>query len=135
MNKYILSLFVAATAMAQLDSPSIGIMRDAAGAWHAVYGVAGNFLLAPETTKPEAIDLDETLAKLGVGLSFNAEELVLRRRDGNEIRFPLVGVVAMRAMSAEYVQVSADGREYVLRLKVDREALYLLPAAATEVTQ
>jgi hypothetical protein len=135
LRKYLLSLFVAAIAMAQLEMPSIGIMRDAAGAWHAVSGVAGNFLLGPETTEPEAIDLEATLARLGVALSSTEEELVLRRADGNEIRFPIAGVGNMRAMSAEYVQVSAGSREYVLRLTSGKEALYMLPAAVIEVAQ
>jgi hypothetical protein len=38
-------------------------------------------------------------------------------------------------MSAEYVQVSAGGREYVLWLKAGREGLFLLPAAVIQVTQ
>jgi hypothetical protein len=134
-KKILLSLFVAVSALAQLEPPSIGTMRDAAGAWHAVYGVAGNFMLGPETTEPEAIDLDATLARLGVGLSSNADELVLRRADGNEVRFALAGIESMRAMSAEYVQVSAGERQYVLRLKADKETLYLLPAAKAEVAQ
>jgi hypothetical protein len=64
---------------------------------------------------------------LGVALSATADELVVRRADGNEVRFPVI-VENMRAMSAEYVQVSAGGREYVLWLKAGKEALYLLPA-------
>jgi hypothetical protein len=126
--KLLLILFTAAISFAQLEMPSIGTMRDASGAWHAVYGIGGNFLLGPEAAEPESIDLDQMLARQGLALSTTSEELVLRRANGNETRFPVGNVAALRAMSTEYVQVSAEGREYVLRLKVGKEALYLLPA-------
>jgi hypothetical protein len=135
MKTVLLSLLIAASAFAQVEVPSIGTIRDAAGAWHAVYGVAGNFVLGPETAEPEPIELDDVLAKLGVAVSFTTEELVLRRSDGNEVRFAVAGVERLRAMSAEYVQVSASGREYVLRLKPGKEGLYLLPATVIEVSQ
>lgn len=139
LRKTLFTLLVAATAFAQLETPSIGTMRDADGAWHAVYGVAGNFVLGPSIAEPQAIELDDVLAKLGVAVSFTADEVAVRRADGNEVRFAAVGVEQVRALSAEYVQVSASGREYVLRLKDGKEGLYLLPAAVSgvlpEVTQ
>ncbi len=128
MKKYLLILFVASVAIAQLEMPSIGTMRDGSGAWRAVYGVAGSFLLGPVTAEPKQIALEDALAALGVTLSSTADELVLRRADANEIRFPLANVTAMRVMSAEYVQVSSGGLEYVLWLNAGKEALYLLPA-------
>jgi hypothetical protein len=132
--KTLLILIVAATAFAQLETPSIGTMRGTDGAWHAVYGLAGNFVLGPETAEPQAIELDDVLAKLGVAVSFTSDEVVVRRANGNEVRFAVAGVEQLRAMSVEYVQVSAGGREFVLRLKDGKEGLYLLPAAVTEVS-
>ena len=51
-----------------------------------------------------------------------AEELVL-----GSVRFALSGVTGLRAISAEFVQVSAEDGEYLLRVEMGREALFRLP--------
>jgi hypothetical protein len=130
MKTFLLMLLVGGGAMAQLEIPSIGFMHASTGTWHEVYGVAGSFILGPEVAEPEGIALEEVLMSQGVTLSTTAEELVLRRTDGNEVRFRIAYVATMRAISGEYVQVSAEGREYVLRLSKGHEALFMLPGVS-----
>jgi hypothetical protein len=113
--------------MAQLEMPSIGFLHEAGGTWRAVYGVAGSFVLGPVTDEPEQLELDRVLERHGVKLSTTEEELILQYADGHEARFSVSGVGAVRAMSPDYAQVSAGGREYALRLKQGHESLFLLP--------
>lgn len=120
-------LLTAGCAMAQLDTPSIGFIQERTGTWHAVYGVAGSFVLGPVTDEPEHISLDDVLARHSVALHATDEEVILQRADGHEVRFPVAHVATLRAMSVDYVQVSAGGREYALRLKHNHEAFFLLP--------
>ncbi|MEI9811923.1 MAG: hypothetical protein WDO18_04285 [Acidobacteriota bacterium] len=114
---------IAAWAQSGIDTPSIGVMRDARGAWHAVYGVPGSFVLGSEVEAPEAYSDAVEAAVSAIG-----DELVLQRADASELRFRLAGVRGMRAMSRDYIQVSAEGGEYVLRTTLGREGLFLLPA-------
>lgn len=146
-----LTLFlVAATsllAQSPIETPVVGYMRDARGGSHAVFGVAGNFTVGPLVEEPptyeprrrgrvaDALPPGATAAlPLDDGILYALpDKLVLRRVDAREIDFPVSGVTALRAMSAEYVQVSA-GRQFALRVENGREALYVLPKAdpATE---
>lgn len=135
-------VFAAACAFAQspIETPVVGYMRDAGGNSRAVLGVAGNFVLGPRVAEaPEYqprsrrrtendIPPGATTALLlddGV-LYATPERLTLRHDDASEVHFPVTGVKALRRMSAEYVQVSAD-RELALRVEAGREAIYVLP--------
>lgn len=143
-----LTLFlVAAITLAQspIETPVIGYMRDARGGSHAVFGVAGNFTVDPLVAEEpqyeprrrgrvaDVLPPGSTAALLlddGI-LYATPDKLVLRRANAKEIDFPVSGVTALRAMSAEYVQVSAD-RQFALRVESGREALYVLPKAEPE---
>lgn len=118
---------VAMCALAQVETPSIGVMLDGSGARRVVYGVAGNFTLGPPLMEDAVPDF------LPGTVSFDDAGLVIRRADASEVRFALPGVTALRAMSAEWVQAITASGSHALRIERGREALYALPAARVEV--
>ena len=148
--------FLAAIAFAQsgMAAPAIGAMRDALGLWRPVQGVAGNFVLGEPAPEPEPWpasrnSIEERNGALFIvapdGSTVGAlppeaqQPILLLDRDvlyatGEElvfgaVRVPCSGVTALRRMSEDWVQVSAEDREYALRIEAGREALYVLPAA------
>jgi hypothetical protein len=124
----IATFLIAGCVFAQVEVPSIGVMLDASGALRTVYGVAGNFTLGPPL---EAV-LD-SLPGTASAVSANEGEIVVRRKDGSEVRYPLPGVTVLRAMSSEWVQAITPAGSYALRVEPGREALFALPAARAEV--
>lgn len=149
-----LLLLISISAWAQgLDRPIVGFVRDAAGAWHAVEGIGGAFVVGPATNEDQSfagvsrltlerrengfyvvdgegstIDIlppNATYAELlsRGPLYATEDELVY-----GGVRFALAGVTGLRAMSAEFVQVSTFDGEYLLRVEMGREALFRLPA-------
>lgn len=59
-------------------------------------------------------------------------DVVLRRRDGSELRFPIAGVQSILAMSlsskgANYVQIRSARASYVLRIDFGSERIFQLP--------
>lgn len=115
-----------AVAMGQVETPSIGSIVDSAGRLRPVYGVAGNFVVgAPSEATGELYD---SLP----GIFATADEVVIRRADASEVRFPLTRVSGMRVMTADWVQVVAGGRNYALRVERGREALFVLPEPRVE---
>jgi hypothetical protein len=147
-----------AWAQGGLESPVAGYLREPGGGYRAVYGVGGNFVLGPVVQEaPPAAEPQHRLESRGetifvvradgatleilppgatrallvaAGLVYATDqELVLRREDRRELRWMLPGVTALRAMSAEYAQVSTANGEYALRLEPGLEALYRMPVA------
>jgi len=116
-------LLLASCALAQVETPSIGLMLDASGALRPVYGVAGNFTLGDPVDASGELEIPARVSFL-----IEAEELILRRSDASEVRFPVNGVRALRAMSADWVQVFTTHGDYALRIEQGREALFALPA-------
>jgi len=55
------------------------------------------------------------------------DELILRRHDGSELRFPLIGATAITAMSAHYAAIRAGDSSYAFRTEAGREQIFLLP--------
>jgi hypothetical protein len=150
-------VFVVAPTMAQpaIEMPLLGYMQDNQGAWHAVLGTAGNFVLGQVVPEPSAVSATQnglerrdasiyviapnggtvdilppeaqTALLLDNGILYSTQhEIVLRRDGASEIRFPAEGVTALRRMSTEYVQASAD-RQFAIRLEKGREAIFVLP--------
>ena len=149
------TFLLAVCAFAQVETPSIGMMLDASGAWRPVYGVAGNFTLGPPLEAFDEEPVTDTLERRGDvvfvlrsdgavldtlpsatgpvlitahGAVFVDGDLVLRRPDASEVRFALSGVVALRVMSTDWVQVTTSGGSYALRVESGREVLFVLPA-------
>ncbi len=121
-----LFVLLCAVAMAQVEAPSIGAMVDASGQMRPVFGVAGSFVLGP----PSGIAGELAMSLPNVFVS--GEELIVRRTDASEARFVLSGVSGMRIMSADWVQIVANGRNYALRVEAGREALFVLPDVTRE---
>ncbi len=122
---------LAGCAFAQVEIPTIGMMLDVSGALRPVYGVAGNFTLGPAQEAREASVLDSGPLVTAYGTVFvDGGELVVRRPDAREVRFALSGIVGLRAMSKDWVQVMTSGGSYALRVERDREALFVLPMTA-----
>jgi len=123
------AFLLAGCAFAQVEIPTIGMMVDASGALRPVYGVAGNFTLGPpqEVAETSAV-LDPTPLLTAYGAVFvDGDEVVLRRPDASEVRFLVSGIVALRAMSKDWVQVMTSGGSYALRVEREQEALFVLP--------
>jgi len=62
----------------------------------------------------------------------DGDDVVLRRSDGSELRFPVPGVESFSAMSfsttaANYVQIRATRSSYALRIDWGRERIFQLP--------
>jgi hypothetical protein len=62
----------------------------------------------------------------------DGDDVVLRRSDGSELRFPVPGVESFSAMSfsatsANYVQIRAGRSSYALRIDWARERIFQLP--------
>jgi hypothetical protein len=112
-------------ALAQVETPSIGLMLDESGQLRPVLGVAGNFMLG----MPSGFggELEASLELAHAVVFTNDEELIVKRADASEVRFALNGVSGLRAMSADWVQVVAGARSYALRIEAGREALFALP--------
>jgi hypothetical protein len=126
------AFLLAGCAFAQVEIPTIGMMLDASGALRPVYGVAGTFTLGPaqEGSKASAV-LDSGRLVTAYGTVFvDGGELVVRRPDVSEVRFAVSGIVALRAMSKDWVQVMTSGGSYALRVEPGREALFTLPMTA-----
>lgn len=121
-----LSLFVAVVAVAQVETPTIGVMLDEAGAYRPVYGVAGSFTLGPPVEEPVE---GKELATPGE-VSFDSDGLLLQRPGAIILRFALPRVFAVRAISAEWVQAFTPSGSYALRIETGREGLFLLPKPA-----
>ena len=120
-------LLFSVCAKAQVEAPSIGRILDASGMMRAVYGVAGNFVLGPAELDSLPSSVRPELRLSGAEISSNETELVVRRPDASEVRFPLDGVSGLRVMSADWVQVIVGSRSYALRIEAGREALFVLP--------
>lgn len=118
------ALLFAVSALAQVEAPVIGVMLDAAGLYHAVFGVAGAFTLGPP--------MEAAVDSLPTAVSFDEAGLIVRREDASEVRFALPGVLAVRAMSAEWVQAITAAGSYALRVERGHEALFVLPAIRAE---
>jgi hypothetical protein len=73
-----------------------------------------------DTVGPVLLLADELLFAM-------SDELILRRHDGSELRFPLIGATAISAMSAHYAAIRAGDSTYALRIESGREQLFLLP--------
>ncbi len=58
-----------------------------------------------------------------------SDALVLRKADGSEVRFAVVGVTALYAMGEGYVEAMTPLGVYALRTVAGREALFVLPQA------
>ncbi len=122
-------LLLSLCAFGQVETPSVGSMLDTTGQLRPVYGVAGNFVLG----SPYAVldSLPNTAGRelqLPRAVVFATEaELVLRREDASEVRFALTDVMALRAMSADWVQVITASGSFALRVEVNHEALFALP--------
>jgi hypothetical protein len=142
---------LASFAFAQVETPSIGTMLDASGVLRAVQGIAGNFTLGPPTAAeeppPPNLERGVVLASLPGdvspvlvttrGIAFVMEgELIFRRTDARQVRFVLNGVVALRSMSADWVQVTTETGMFALRIESGKEELFALPGMASpEVTE
>lgn len=135
-----------------LDRPLVGFVRDSGGSWHSVEGIGGAFVVGPGTEEDHAF-VSATDLRLerrengfylvdGQGSTINIlppDALCATLLDrgavfatSNEIvfgsvRFGLTGVTGLRAISPEFVQVSSEGGEYLLRVEAEREALFRLP--------
>jgi hypothetical protein len=55
------------------------------------------------------------------------EEVILRRADASELRFPLTGARSFVAMAADYIEIRAAASTFALRLTPGREKFFLLP--------
>lgn len=160
MKKLILWVMLGIYASAGVERPVLGYVMDARGALHAVEGIAGAFVVGAANGEasaylPEAaltlehresgfyvVDADGGVAGIlppeatcalllpGGVVYASSEEVVM-----GDVRITLAGVRALRAVSAEFVQVSTDDGEYLLRVEQGREALFLLPAFTTEVAE
>jgi hypothetical protein len=78
--------------------------------------------LIPEATGPVFLLRD-------VVVFATADELVLRRRDGTEMRFPVAGAERMFAAGDGLVEIVAADGVYALRVGRGREVLFQLPEA------
>ena len=119
--------FVAICACGQsgIEVPTIGTITDSMGIVRPVYGVAGNFWLGPATGQT-GIDSGLVLF-MPDGVVFATKRyVILRRRDGSDVRFELTGVKSIAALGPRYAAIRAGDSIYAFRLELGREALYLL---------
>lgn len=63
----------------------------------------------------------------GAAVYATADQLVLRRDDGSEMRYDAAGVTALFALGEGYVQATARGTIYALKTSAGREQLFVLP--------
>lgn len=56
-----------------------------------------------------------------------SDELILRRRNLTDIRFPLAAAESITRMGAHYIAIRAGDSRYALRIESGRESLFLLP--------
>jgi len=133
----LLTLAACASAQTAMTVPSIGVMLDAAGLYRPVYGIAGNFTLGAPIEAIDSAVLDSLPSTAGAVLRTthgtvytDGEHLILRRPDASEIRIALTGAMALRSMSADWVQVSTSTGNFAFHLEPGHEALFTLPGAA-----
>ncbi len=149
-----------ACAWAAVERPLLGYVLDARGALRPVEGIAGAFVVGATDGEASAYvpDVALTLEHREAGIYVldadggvagilppearcalllprgvvyaSSEEVVM-----GDLKLPLAGVRALRAVSAEFVQVSTDDGEYLLRIEHGREALFRLPAIPVEVVE
>ena len=55
------------------------------------------------------------------------DQVVLRRSDGNELRFPVPGAQSVWPMATNYVQIRTKGSSYALRIDWGHERMFQLP--------
>ena len=60
----------------------------------------------------------------------DGEDLVLRRSDRSELRFPVPGAQSLVAMATNYVQIRAGRLSYALRIDFGHERIFQLPEPA-----
>jgi len=76
------------------------------------------------------VDATGPVLLLAEGVMFaTPDELVLRRRDGTEVRFELAGAENITAMGPHYAAIRAGDAIYALRTDLGREGLFLLPGS------
>jgi hypothetical protein len=84
--------------------------------------------------RPDGVEVDwvaETggpVLLLADGVLFaTPDEVVLRRSDASELRFPLTGAESITAMGTYYAAIRVGDSTYALRTEGGREQLFLLP--------
>jgi hypothetical protein len=71
------------------------------------------------------------LLLLSEGVLFaTADELVVRHRDGSELRFELYGAESITSMGRHYAAIRAGAMTFALRLDPGQEQLFVLPGSA-----
>ncbi len=160
MKKLLMWIMLAACAGAGVERPVLGYVMDARGALHAVDGIAGAFVVGATDGEASAYVPDVALTlehrEAGIyvldtdggvvgilppearcalllpsGLVYaSSEEVVM-----GDVRIALTSVRVLRAVSEEFVQVSTDDGEYLLRVEHGREALFRLPVIPVEVVE
>jgi hypothetical protein len=85
--------------------------------------------------RPDGAALDALIAATGPvalwadGTVFaSGEDVVIEARGRNPLRFPLRDAVRIAPLGDGWMQVSAAGGEYALRIDAGKEGLYVLPA-------
>jgi hypothetical protein len=157
------SVGVCLLAQNAIQAPSVGWMRDAAGAYRQVFGVAGSFTLGSPQQEPpqlEIVDqrrlarradrieilrmdgavLDSLPSTAGPVLLtahgvLYADEVgvTLRRPDSGQMHFAVQQARQLRLMSADWLQVVTDAGSFALRLERGHESLFMLPDVKVEV--
>ena len=114
-------------AQSGIDVPSIGTIVDSSGAVKPVYGVAGSFWLGPTLGRTDIAPPRRSVLRIPDGFVFATKhQVVLRRRDGREMRFELDGVQSINALGMSYAAIRAGDSLYALRIDPGFENLYLL---------
>lgn len=159
MKRLFLLIVMCAWARAGVDRPVLGFVMDARGALHAVEGIAGAFVVGAVAAEAEAyvpnvayslehrdagfyvVDGDGGVVEI---LPAEAQCAVLMARGTvyatadevviGDVRLAVRSVRALRAVSAEFVQVSTDDGDSLLRVERGREAVFVLPAIPVQVS-
>jgi hypothetical protein len=66
----------------------------------------------------------------GATIYTDGDDVVLRRADGSELRFPAPGARSFLAMATNYVQIRAGQSSYALRIDPGHERIFELPEPA-----
>jgi hypothetical protein len=66
----------------------------------------------------------------GATIYTDGDDVVLRRADRSEVRFPVPGAQSFAAMAASYVQIRAGQASYALRIDPGHERIFELPEPA-----
>ena len=96
---------------------------------------AGNvWIIAADGTILDSlpVEADAVLLLPAVTIYATRDDLVLRKGDASELRFPAPGVTALFAIGSNYVEAIAGNILYALRIAAGREQLFQLPQPGTK---